>query len=312
MISVWHFSAVKVELCVTHSPFLYLHPAATLGFLMKSPWPLSFGREKVKLPPESRNIVNIFRDVPRPIISISLKYHSNFFVGFRVILRTGYKQTNTVCPPPLAEGIIPPTAVLREALYATPLPLPKWARLQLKAAVTMPYLGQPNVSIFFQWIQGWFVWILLINCSHVNYWCSSVRPAFWMTDGWCSQVILHLHPTPHASVAELQKDFQFCVSHPLNFPLLPIAPPVLASSSNCLWHFCNIHVYMLSSRDFALTFSLYILLRPFLSLISSQAFAIFLTFLQLIFSSQPCQNTHLFLCSFDSAIFFSCVYVIIE
>lgn len=153
-------------------------------------------------------------------IGISFKYHSNIFIGFRVILLTSSKQTNTVCPPPLAEVIIPPTAVWREALYATPLPLPTRARLQLKTAVAMPHLGQPNVSISSQWIQWWFVWILLINCSHVNYWCGSVRPAFWMTDGRCSRVIPHHHHThPHASVAELQKDFQFCV-----FPIPSTSP----------------------------------------------------------------------------------------
>lgn len=120
---------------------------------MKTPWPLSFGRSNVKIPPES-GTSSIFQG------SCSLAHYQHFlkksfksvhkFLSFFANRQTN-KQTPAVThPPPLAEVIIPLTAVLREALYPTTLSLPTWARLQLKTAVTMPYMGQPNVSIFYQ------------------------------------------------------------------------------------------------------------------------------------------------------------------
>lgn len=104
-----------------------------------------------------------------------------------------------------------------------PLSLPPRARLQLKTAVMLPYLGQRNVSIFSQWIRGWFVWILLINCSHVNYWCSSVRPAFPVTDGLFFRVI---HPPPPPNTAsfpmlQLQSGERISISC---FPSPPLPP----------------------------------------------------------------------------------------
>lgn len=132
------------------------------------------------------------------------------------------RQTNRSAPavrypPPLAEVLISLTAELREALYPIALLLPTWARLQRKTAVTMPYSGQRNVSIFSQWIQGWFVWILLINCSRVNYWCSGVRPAFWMTDGQRYQVILHL-PPPMLQLQSSQRISILCLPSPQTSP----------------------------------------------------------------------------------------------
>lgn len=83
-------------------------------------------------------------------------------------------------------------------------------------------------------------------------------------DDWWLVLPSNSPPSPQCFSCRVAKGFQFCSSRPLTFPFLPIAPPVSASSSNCLWHFCNIHVYMISSRDFSLTLSLHIRLCSFL------------------------------------------------
>lgn len=70
--------------------------------------------------------------------------------------------------------------------------LPIQPKLQLKSSHNGAICCAVKFSIFSQWIQGWFVWISLINCSHLNYWCSRVKPAFPVTDCLCSQVILPL------------------------------------------------------------------------------------------------------------------------
>lgn len=113
----------------------------------------------------------------------------------------------------------------------------------LKAAMMVPYFTQWNVSIFSQWIQGWFVWISLISCSHLNYWCSSVRPAFPMTDGLCSQVIfLRCYsslsssffslpfPTLLKQIFWVAKGFPSPTFHPLTHPFpLPCHLPCVFS-----------------------------------------------------------------------------------
>lgn len=158
----------------------------------------------------------------------------------------------------------------------------------------LPYLGQWNVSIFSKWIEGWFVWILLINCRHVNYWCSGVRPAFPVTDGLCSQVISPLYRfllSPSFPMLQLQSGKRIsilCFSSPQLPPFFPVAP-VSLSSCNSLWHFCNsIHNIMkrLLFNFVSSSSSILSIHRPF----SSKPFDILLTFLPLIFLSQACQN----------------------
>lgn len=122
----------------------------------------------------------------------------------------------------------------------------------------VPFFAQWNLSMFSQWIQGWFVWISLINCSHLNYWCSSVKHAFPMTDGLCSQVIFPLcyssisssfsSPFQHF-YSKVAKGFPLCAFHFLThpFPLpyhLPcvfyLQPPILVHP---FWHF---YIYVVS------------------------------------------------------------------
>lgn len=128
----------------------------------------------------------------------------------------------------------------------------------------VPFFAQWNLSMFSQWIQGWFVWISLINCSHLNYWCSSVKHAFPMTDGLCSQVIFPLcyssisssfsSPFQHF-YSKVAKGFPLCAFHFLThpFPLpyhLPcvfyLQPPILVHP---FWHF---YIYVVSWNYFSL------------------------------------------------------------
>lgn len=100
-----------------------------------------------------------------------------------------------------------------------------------KAAIMVPYFAQWNVSMFSQWIQGWFVWISLINCSHLNYWCRSVKPAFPMTDGLCDQVI---SPLGYFSLyPSIFFTFQhFCGKRIIVSCFPPLSPPM--SPPRCL------------------------------------------------------------------------------
>lgn len=105
-----------------------------------------------------------------------------------------------------------------------------------KAAIMVPYFAQWNVSMFSQWIQGWFVWISLINCSHLNYWCSSVKPAFPMTDGLCYQVIFPLgYSSLSSSISFPFQHFYSKVAKGLLFPTpfpSPVTSPVSFSFYN--------------------------------------------------------------------------------
>lgn len=134
-------------------------------------------------------------------------------------------------------------------------------------------------------------------------------------DDWWPVLPSNSPPSSQGFSCRVAKGFQFCASRLLNFPLLPIHSPVVVSSTNCLWHFCNIQVYMISSRDFSLTLSLHIrlcsFLFPFLFKLLPSYWHFCSSFSRPRHVSAE-RGTHLLLCNFDSAIFFSSVYSRIE
>lgn len=114
---------------------------------------------------------------------------------------------------------------------------PTQPKLQLKSSHNGAICCAVKFSIFSQWIQGWFVWISLINCSHLNYWCSSVKPAFPVTDCLCSQVIL---PLCYSSLSSIFLPFLTLSENRISIlrfahPYPPLFPPL--SPLLCLFFF---------------------------------------------------------------------------
>lgn len=92
MISIWHFYAVKVELCETHLTFLCLHCEATLRFLMKSPWPLSYCAKK---PEHCQCLSRCSSTHYQHFIQISFRYLHRFSSYFANKLQTNQHRLSS-------------------------------------------------------------------------------------------------------------------------------------------------------------------------------------------------------------------------
>lgn len=177
-----------------------------------------------------------------------------FSFGFPPLCMLAYQcsvSVDSLCPFFLIKITVKDSRVQeRWILYPTCFPLCV-ANTAQTAAIMVPYFAQWNVSMFSEWIQGWFVWISLISRSHLNYWCSSVRPAFPMTDGLCSQVIFLLCYSSLSS-SFFSSPMTNCLSgerisisrFPSPCPPLspPLSPPLYFLPSTALlcaplWHF---------------------------------------------------------------------------